>query len=74
MTKTAPYWLLLTREPSGWCIVFGTYDRDAVLAERNDYRDEYRACDLHILRVDSSSQAAIDAAVLAYREAQSFLR
>lgn len=54
-----------------WCPEFGSYDRDDVVAEREDYRDHgHRAANLKIVRTASARQSAIDEALAGLNAAE----
>lgn len=66
MTKYREYFTLLSRDSvrDMWQIEFGDYDRSVVVAERDDYRNHYKAINLHIIVTDHTGvaiQARVDA-------------
>ena len=61
-----PYFTLITRDADGtWFPQFGDYDRNVVKEEVTEYRSEYRAKDVKVIRCDDESLAALDRAIAA---------
>lgn len=60
--KQRPYYVLLSREGADqpWGVAFGDYDRRAVDFERDDYRNNYAAKNLHIIRAQNARQSTIN--------------
>lgn len=63
--KPRPYYVLLTRDAADkpWGIEFGDYDRPAVQFERDDFRQNYAATNLRIIRAENARKSTIDNAV-----------
>ena len=70
-TKFVPYYTLLTFETdtNKWYPQWGSYVRSEVVAEREDYRRNYKAKHLRILAVDDDSMAALEAALAKFNGA-----
>lgn len=68
------YYTLLTRDLSHpvsnqWCIEFGDYDRNIVVAECDEYREQgYRPNELKIITTPDARQATINAVVAAFNK------
>ena len=56
------YYTLFTRDKATntWSPQFGDYDRSTVIAERDDYRRQYRARDLWVSTLVDDTQLAAD--------------
>ena len=68
MKNRRTYFALVERIDGRWGIAFGDFDRETVIAERQDYLEHgSRAEDLCVLKV-RTTQAAIDSAVATTNE------
>lgn len=59
------YYSLLSLEADRWCIQFGDYDRDVVMAELRDWKEREPELAMRIVRTEGDGQAVIDATVAA---------
>lgn len=69
---TRPYFILAVRDYPAkgatnrkWGVEFGDYERETVEYERDDYRRNYPANCLKVIRVSDDNQSTIDEAIAA---------